>query len=85
MTEATPEDVAEQRATPTRDSAVEPPPAVPAEADAGDVAEQSVDAGPGEHDADRELPLESDAADAAEQAVVVELDEDDDRGTDAAR
>ena len=76
MSEASPEDVVEQQATPTRDSAADRAVQVPAEADAADTAEQAAAAGPGEHDAARDLPLEADAADAAEQAVVVELDED---------
>ncbi len=75
LPEATPEDVAEQRA-PRHATRGRAPTAVPLEAIAADVAEQTVDAGPAEHDAGRELPLEADAADAAEQAVVVELDED---------
>jgi hypothetical protein len=79
VSEATPEDVLEQRASPTGDGPVTTAAAVPAEADPADVAEQSVPVGPGEHVADRALPLEADAADAAEQAVVVELDEDEGR------
>ncbi len=79
MTEASPEDLAEQRATPSRDSAADRGLAVPAEADPADAAEQAATTSPGEHDAPRDLPLEADAADAAEQAVVVELDDDEPR------
>ena len=79
MSEATPEDVQEQRATAGRDAAPPPVVDVPAEADAFDAAEQAAPSGAGEHVATRELPLEADAADAAEQAVVVELDEDEHR------
>jgi len=74
--EADPADLTEQQATPTRDAAAEPAPAVPFEAPEADVLEQSADAAPGEHRAERELPLEADDLDAAEQAVVVEQDAD---------
>ena len=47
------------------------------EADPADVAEQSLDAAPGQHRLPTEVPLEADELDAAEQAVVVEHDEDD--------
>ena len=85
MTEASPEDLQEQAATPGRDAPLAPSPDVPAEADPSDVAEQSAPVAPGEHPlsgdlrADRDLPLEADPADAAEQAVVVEDDEDEHR------
>ena len=79
MSEYTPEDRAEQQATPARDAAVQPAPEVPLEADPADVAEQAAAVGPGEHTAARGLPLEADAADAAEQAVVVPLDEEEQR------
>ena len=79
MSEASPEDVAEQAATPTRDAAPTPEVHVPAEADPFDVAEQAAPVGPGEHAAARDLPLEADPADAAEQSAVVELDEDEHR------
>ena len=79
MTEASPEDRAEQLATPTRDAPAGADPEVPAESDPADAVEQSIAAGPGEHVAARDLPLEADAADAAEQAVVVEQDEDEHR------
>ena len=48
----------------------------PLEADAADVAEQAVDAGPAPHAVDRDLPLEAPEADALEQAQVVPFDED---------
>ncbi len=79
VTEANPDDAHEQRETPTRDAPRPVPPAVPAEADPYDAAEQAAPAAPGEHDAARDLPLETDDADAAEQAVVVELDDDEPR------
>ena len=79
MSEATPEDVQEQEATPTRDAVPTPTPDVPLEATDADVTEQAVEVGPTEHLARRDLPLESDAADAAEQAAVVELDDDERR------
>ena len=79
MSEASPEDLQEQAATPGRDAPLAPAPDVPAEADPSDVAEQSAPVAPGEHVADRDLPLEADPADAAEQAVVVEDDEDEHR------
>ena len=79
MSEASPEDVVEQEATPTRDAAPAPVVDVPVEADPYDVAEQAAAVGPGEHAAARDLPLEADPADAAEQAVVVEDDEDEHR------
>ena len=77
--EASDADAAEQRATPARDAAPGRTPEVPLEADAADVADQAVAAGPGEHVAGRDLPLEVDPADAAEQAVVVEDDEEERR------
>ena len=79
MSEAAPEDVQEQTASPSRDAARTPHPSVPLEATAADVAEQAPPVAPGEHLAARDLPLEADAADAAEQAVVVDVDEDDRR------
>ncbi|MCW2615366.1 MAG: hypothetical protein JWN08_2360 [Frankiales bacterium] len=79
MTEVSPEDRAEQQATPTRDAAATERPDVDVEATEADLLEQAVATGPGEHTAAREVPLEADPADAAEQAVVVELDEDDRR------
>jgi hypothetical protein len=84
MSESTPEDRQEQRATPTGDAPLPEAPDVPLEAPAPDVVEQAVATGPGQHVADEggdagRLPLEADAGDAAEQAVVVELDEDERR------
>jgi hypothetical protein len=79
VSEATPEDRAEQETTPTGEAAPAPTPDVPLEAPAGDVQEQAAPVGPGEHVVPRGLPLEADAADAAEQASVVELDEDEHR------
>ena len=85
MSEATPEDVQEQAASPGRDAPLPPALDLPVEADPFDVAEQSAPVGPGEHPlsdlqgAQRDLPLEADPADAAEQAVVVEDDEDEHR------
>ena len=79
MTEANPDDRLEQSETPSRDAPLPPVPQVPVEADPYDAAEQAAPAGPGEHQATRDLPLETDDADAAEQAVVVELDEDEHR------
>ena len=85
MSEASPEDVAEQAATPTGGAAPTPAVDLPTEADPFDVAEQAAPVGPGEHaltddeGAARDLPLEADPADAAEQAVVVEDDEDEHR------
>ena len=79
MTEASPEDRAEQTATPGRDAATGPAPEVPIESDPADAVEQAAPAGPGEHVASRDLPLEADPADAAEQGVVVEADEDERR------
>ena len=84
MSEATPEDRAEQRSSPSGDAPVHPAPDVPLEASAADVLEQAAAPGPGQHVADSGgdagvLPLEADPADAYEQAVVVELDEDDRR------
>jgi hypothetical protein len=72
-------DAAEQRSSPTGDEPVGTTPDVGLEADEADVLEQGRSAGPGEHQAARELPLEADAADSAEQAVVVPLDEDEGR------
>ena len=74
--EADPADLSEQYTTAGRDAAAPPDPAVPLEAPEADVLEQSADAAPGVHRADRELPLEADDLDAAEQAVVVEEDGD---------
>jgi hypothetical protein len=74
--EADPADLSEQHETATRDAAAANAPAVPLEAPEADVLEQSTEAGPGEHRADRDLPLEADDLDAAEQAVVVEQDAD---------
>ena len=79
MTEATPEDRAEQLTPAAGDDASAPSVAAPGESDPFDAAEQAAPAGPGEHRTDPDLPLEADAADAAEQAVVVELDEDEHR------
>ena len=79
MSEATPEDVVEQAASPSRDEPRTETPAVPVEAPDADVVEQAAAVAPGEHRADRDLPLEADAYDAAEQAVVVDLDEDERR------
>ncbi|MDP9497401.1 MAG: hypothetical protein M3P46_07005 [Actinomycetota bacterium] len=79
LPDSNPDDRLEQSASPTRDAPRPPVPPAPAEADPYDAAEQAAPAGPGEHDAGRDLPLESDDADAAEQAVVVELDEDEHR------
>lgn len=79
MSESTPEDVVEQRTSPTGTAAPSSTPVLPVEADPADVLEQATAAAPGEHTADRELPLEADEADAAEQAVVVELDDERDR------
>ena len=85
MSEASPEDVVEQAATPIRDAAPARVVDVPAEADPYDVAEQAAAVGAGEHpltddqESARDLPLEADPADAAEQAVVVEDDEDEHR------
>ena len=84
MSESTPEDRQEQRATPTGDAPLSETPDVPLEAPAPDVVEQAVPTGPGQHVADEggdagRLPLEADAGDAAEQSVVVELDEDERR------
>ena len=79
MSEATPEDVQEQAASPGRDAPLPPALDLPVEADPFDVAEQSAPVGAGEHVAQRDLPLEADPADAAEQAVVVEDDEDEHR------
>ena len=84
MTESSPEDRVEQETTAGADAPVTPPPDVPLEAPDADVAEQAVDAGPGEHVARTGgdaggVPLEADPADAAEQSVVVELDEDEHR------
>jgi len=75
--EADPADLRDQQSTATRDAPAATDPAVPLEAPEADVLEQSTDAGPGEHRAERELPLEADDLDAAEQAVVVEEDADD--------
>ncbi len=82
--EATPEDVAEQRTTPTGDAPRLPDPEVPLEAPDADVLEQAAATGPGDHLATTGgdagvLPLEADAYDAVEQASVVELDEDEHR------
>ena len=74
--EADPADLSEQHATATRDAAAATNPDVPLEAPEADVLEQSTDAAPGEHRAERDLPLEADDLDAAEQAVVVEEDGD---------
>lgn len=74
--EASPEDVAEQRATLTRDAAASARPEVADHVPLADALEQSVPVAPDEHVAARDLPLESDEADAAEQAVVVEADDD---------
>ena len=79
MSEATPEDVVEQEATPARDAATATAPDVPVEAPDADVLEQAAAVTPGQHTATRELPLEADPADAAEQAQVVDLDEDERR------
>ncbi len=81
MSEATPEDLLEQAATPSRDVAPAAEPVVPLEAPVADVQEQAAvaDEPSAGHRVDRELPLEADAADAAEQASVVELDEDERR------
>ena len=79
MSEATPEDLHEQQASPTGDDAPATVPDVPLEATDADVTEQAAEVGPGEHRAARDVPLESDPADAAEQASVVELDEDERR------
>ena len=79
MSEATPEDRAEQEITPTGEIPPSPTPDVPLEAPPADVQEQAAPVGPGEHVVARGLPLEADAADAAEQASVVELDEDEHR------
>ena len=79
MSEATPEDVVEQVASPGRDAARTPALDLPGEADPFDVAEQAAPVGAGEHVAERDLPLEADAADAAEQALVGEDDEDEHR------
>ncbi len=79
MTESTPEDVQEQRTSPTGDAPVQHPPTVPLEVAEGDAVEQAQAAAPGEHLAHRDVPLESDEFDAAEQAAVVELDEDEGR------
>ncbi|MDT7546837.1 MAG: hypothetical protein QOE99_2947 [Actinomycetota bacterium] len=75
--EANPADVAEQRASASRDEPLSSAPEVPLDAPEADVVEQSADAGPGEHLAERDLPLEADEGDAAEQAAVVTQDEDD--------
>ena len=74
--EADPADLTEQQATASRDTAAATDPSVPLEAPEADVLEQSADAAPGEHRAERELPQEADDLDAAEQAVVVEQDAD---------
>jgi hypothetical protein len=74
--EADPADLSEQHATATRDEPTSTEPTVPLEAPEADVLEQSADAAPGQHRAERELPLEADDLDAAEQAVVVEQDAD---------
>jgi hypothetical protein len=79
VSEATPEDRAEQETSPTGEVPPTPAPDVPLEATAADVQEQAARVGPGEHVTSRELPLEADPADAAEQATVVELDEDERR------
>ncbi len=79
MSEASPEDVAEQATTPGREAAPAPAVELPAEADPFDVAEQAAPVGAGQHVAARDLPLEVDPADAAEQDVVVEDDEDEHR------
>ena len=76
MTEATPEDLQEQAASPARDFPAAADTVVAAEVDPFDAAEQQAAVGPGQHTAARDLPLEADPADAAEQAVVVEFDED---------
>ena len=49
------------------------------EADPADIAEQAVEAAPGQHRLPSDVPLEADDLDAAEQAVVVEHDEDEHR------
>jgi hypothetical protein len=74
--EADPADLSEQNATAARDAPAGSDPAVPLEAPEADVLEQTAEAGPGQHRADRDLPLEADELDAAEQAVVVEEDAD---------
>jgi hypothetical protein len=79
VSEATPEDRAEQEAPPTGELPPSPTPDVPLEAPAADVQEQAARVGPGEHVTSRDLPLEADPADAAEQSAVVELDEDERR------
>ena len=79
MSEATPEDRAEQEVTPTREVPPSPAPDVPLEAPAADVQEQAARVGPGEHVTPRDVPLEADAADTAEQSTVVEIDEDERR------
>ncbi len=53
MSESTPEDRQEQRATPTRDAPLPEVPDVPLEAPAPDVVEQAVATGPGQHVATR--------------------------------
>jgi hypothetical protein len=74
--EATPEDMAEQRSSLTGDAPLAEAPDIADEVPVADALEQSAEAAPGEHVADRDLPMEADEADAAEQAVVVEIDDD---------
>jgi hypothetical protein len=50
-----------------------------ADADAADVAEQSVPVGPTPQRVREDVPLEADDLDAAEQSVEVPLDEDEGR------
>ena len=73
---ATPEDVAEQRTTPTGDAAPAAPPDLPLEAPDADALEQSTDAGPAPHRVARDIPADVPEADAVEQAQVEPLDED---------
>ena len=78
MSEAAPEDVAEQQELPeggTVPRGAAPDVDVPLEASAPDAAEQA--AGAAAPDVD--VPLEADPADAADQAAEVGLDEDDRR------
>jgi hypothetical protein len=74
--EANPADVTEQQASATRDEPATRDTDVPLEASEADVLDQSAEAAPGQHRAERDLPLEADDLDAAEQAVVVEQDAD---------
>ena len=74
MSEATPEDVVEQAASPSRDAAGprrRPPRPTRRRRRAG------TPVGPGEHVAARDLPLEADPADAAEQARRGRSDDED--------